>query len=51
MAYDSLGAYVKMGIPQAAIFPEYVQRHDCAIVFGTVPALVVAPEAGQTVDL
>lgn len=46
VSYDASGAYVKMGIPDVAEFPEYVQRTDCPSVFATAALFGVDADAG-----
>ena len=41
--YDSLGAYMRMGLPAAAEHPESIQRTDCAVVFATAGGMVADP--------
>lgn len=41
--YDSVGAYMKMGLPAMAEHPESIQRTDCAVVFATAGGMIADP--------
>ncbi len=46
VAYNPLGSYMKMGIPNSSEFPGYVQPQNSAVVFGTAPIILVDKERG-----
>jgi hypothetical protein len=46
VAYNPVGAYMKMGIPQSSEFPEYVQKSDNAVAFATAAGMLADNNVG-----